>query len=302
MIFSEYFDSWSKEYYAKGVSVGKNGDFYTAVSVGEIFGFLCAKRFVNLINSNIIKLPIDVVEIGANEGYFINDFANYLMQNHQNIYEKINFCIIEPHEKLRQIQTKNTRNKFLHFYLQDFKSKNAFFISNELLDAFACELYDNGKIAFVNNHKIIFKENTKDFLYLKNPEFKKGEFCPYLYDFFNLLKNNCEEFYFLTFDYFNEFLKDDFSLKIFKNHNIIDPFLADLSTLYANSDITYNVNYDEVKFYLSSLNLNHTLKKQSVALCDFGIETFTEPKYINQIKNLLFGFSDNFKCLEIFKK
>ena len=301
MIFSEYFDNWSKSYYSKGINVGKSGDFYTAVSVGELFGFLCAKRFLQLIYEKTLTLPIDIIEIGANEGYFLNDFYKYLNFYKKDILPFINFYIAEPHEQLRTIQKQNCKFNFTHINLDDFKSENAFLIANELFDAFSCELYDNEKLAFVNNHSIYFKECEKNHIYLQNKNFKKGEFSPYLWKFLNILNNNFKSFYFLTFDYFNEFLKDDFSIKIFKNHNILNPFDCDLQELYGVCDITYNVNYDELKFYFDILEISHFLKKQSVALMDFGLDEFSDPKYINQIKHLMFGFSDNFKCLEFFK-
>ena len=92
MKFSQYFKGWAHEnYYANGVKIGKNGDFYTAVSVGGVFGFCIANKIENLRmkfeesleanldvnaksfdttrNINSDENFIDIVEIGANEGY-----------------------------------------------------------------------------------------------------------------------------------------------------------------------------------------------------------------------------------------
>lgn len=301
MIFSKYFDTWSKEYYKKGVKVGKDGDFYTAVSVGELFGFLCAKRFIFLVDKKILKLPIDVVEIGANEGYLLKDFLTYLKDKRPEIYKQINVKIIEPHDNLRALQKKNLNVEFKHYYFDDFSSDNAFFIANELFDAFACELYDNHKFGFVENGKIIFKEHKNSYEYLQDKLEKRLEFSPMIYDFLSALDKKCKEFYFLTFDYFSTYLNDEFSLRIFKNHQLIDPFNANLEELFANCDITWNVNYDELCFYFDKLNLKHSFKKQSRALMEFGVDEFSDIKYANAIKYLFFGFSDNFHCLEFNK-
>ncbi|HEF7550224.1 TPA: hypothetical protein SA910_000406 [Campylobacter jejuni] len=41
MKFSDFFHAWLHEsYYKNAVSIGKNGDFFTAVSVGNLFGTL----------------------------------------------------------------------------------------------------------------------------------------------------------------------------------------------------------------------------------------------------------------------
>ena len=49
MKFSQYFNGWANEnYYANGAKIGKNGDFYTAVSVGGVFGFCIANKIEKL--------------------------------------------------------------------------------------------------------------------------------------------------------------------------------------------------------------------------------------------------------------
>ncbi|EOI3024335.1 hypothetical protein ACMHU4_001700, partial [Campylobacter jejuni] len=41
MKFSDFFHAWLHEsYYKNAVSIGKNGDFFTAVSVGNLFSTL----------------------------------------------------------------------------------------------------------------------------------------------------------------------------------------------------------------------------------------------------------------------
>ena len=50
MKFSEFFDIWVNEnYYKFGVDIGKNGDFYTNVSVGYLFGACLANYFLKLL-------------------------------------------------------------------------------------------------------------------------------------------------------------------------------------------------------------------------------------------------------------
>ncbi|MBZ7987655.1 SAM-dependent methyltransferase [Campylobacter canadensis] len=300
MIFSKYFDEWSKKYYSSFQKVGKQGDFYTCVSVGELFAFTLAKHFVNLVKNNEIKLPCDVIEIGANEGYLLKDFYTYLKENNEEVLKDINFYIIEPYEKLRQIQKKNCQFAFKHIYLHELKSKNAFFLANELFDSFACELVQNNNFAFISEHKITFKEHSLNHEvaneFLKSYKEFQGELCPNIYDFLYFIKQKCEKLYFLSFDYFKK--HNDFTIRIFKKHNLYSFFEVDLKEFYANSDITFSINYYEFIFYLEKLGFAYNAKKQSMALIDFKISDFTSPKHLMQMKNLFFSFSDNFYCFE----
>lgn len=300
MIFSTYFNRWSKAYYSQYQKLGKQGDFYTCVSVGELFAYTLAKHFVNLVKNNNLQLPCDVIEIGANEGYLLKDFYKYIKENNQKLLKNINFYIIEPHEKLRQIQKQNCTFDFKHLYLHELKSNNAFFLTNELFDSFACELIQNNKFAFINEHKISFKNyNLKHKIaneFLKNYKDFQGEICPNIYDFLFFIKNRCKKLHFLSFDYFKK--HNDFTIRIFKKHNLYSFFEVDLKDFYANSDITFSINYYEFIFYLEKLAFTYAVKKQNMALIDFKISDFTSPKHLAQMKNLLFSFSDNFYCFE----
>lgn len=92
MKFSDFFHAWLHEsYYKNAVNIGKNGDFFTAVSVGNLFGTLLAKHFLNLIDKKILQLPLELVEIGANEGYLSRDFLAALLELRPEIFLKFLF-------------------------------------------------------------------------------------------------------------------------------------------------------------------------------------------------------------------
>lgn len=310
MLFSEFFQKWLYEtYYKNAVFVGKKGDFYTAVSVGELFGSLLAKHFLSLIDKKILTLPLQVVEIGANEGYLSRDFLSALVQFRPSIFEKLEFYIIEPHEKLQILQKQTLQGvEFTHKKtLKDCRFTNAFIFCNELFDSFACELIDNGKMAFIENFQFIFKPlspTLKKQCELLN--LQKGEFSPYLSSFFEDLNAACERFIFAGFDY-GEFSPHRFSLRIYQNHQLYDPFDVDLKAFFGKSDLTYNVNFTQLKYLIEKHHFKLlNFKKQSQALLEFGLEDIIEQsenkgKLLSQAKHLFFNFDAKFHFFEFQK-
>ncbi|MBK2000203.1 SAM-dependent methyltransferase [Campylobacter sp. 2018MI35] len=315
MKFSQFFNTWLHENYYKNVSkIGKNGDFFTAVSVGNLFGILLAKHFLKLIDKGVLKFPLEIVEIGANEGYLSRDFLSALLEFRPEIFPQISFFIIEPHKKLQILQKKTLEGiDFIHKNsLEECHFKNAFFFSNELFDSFTCELIDNVTMAYVKDYQIIFKPIDKD-LQQRCQELglTKGELSLELEIFLKKLDKASEKFIFAGFDY-GTFSNDRFSIRIYQKHEVFNPFEISLKDFFGKSDITYNVNFNHLKMTIENLNfkLLH-LKKQSQALIDFGFEElleYTKNKNIKSYENLLsqskilfFNFDEKFHFFEFAK-
>ncbi|MBX2078880.1 SAM-dependent methyltransferase [Campylobacter peloridis] len=313
IIFSDFFQKWINGYYSKAVSVGKNGDFYTAISVGNLFGVLLANHFLKLIDNKKLALPIDVVEIGANEGYLMLDFIQALHTLRLGILKHIQCHIIEPHEKLRNLQKALFKQYDLdikiHDSLKKYHSNNAFFYANELFDCFACELIKDDTMAYVDeNLKIVFKPANQNIInQCKKYNIYNSEFCiayePFLFD----LKNSCKNIVFACFDYAKTQEKP--SIRMYKNHQVFNLLEENLSDFFAMSDITYNVNFNHLIQVLKEESFEILeFKNQNQALIDFGLEEIlnhtkkTYPQiyknFINQSKNLMFNFGDKFKFLE----
>ncbi|TKX32790.1 SAM-dependent methyltransferase [Campylobacter aviculae] len=315
MKFSQFFNIWLHENYYKNVSkIGKNGDFFTAVSVGNLFGTLLAKHFLKLIDEGALKLPLEIVEIGANEGYLSRDFLSALVEFRPEIFSQISFFIIEPHEKLQILQKKTLKGiDFIHKNnLEECYFKNGFFFCNELFDSFTCELIDNDTMAYVKDYQIVFKPIDES-LQQRCQELglKKGELSLELENFLKQLDKVSEKFIFAGFDY-GTFDNDRFSIRIYQKHEVFDPFEISLKDFFGKSDITYNVNFNHLKTTIENLNfkLLH-LKKQSQALIDFGFEElleYTKNKNIKSYENLLsqskilfFNFDEKFHFFEFAK-
>ena len=159
MKFSEFFDIWVNEnYYKFGVDIGKKGDFYTNVSVGYLFGACLANYFLKLLRNGEISSSCKVVEIGANSGDMLADFAQGIFTLEPEILPKLEFIIIEPHKILRKKQLETFTKRFggevkiKHYKnLCECSFDEIFVISNELLDAFGCEVIDGQNILFVDD-------------------------------------------------------------------------------------------------------------------------------------------------------
>ncbi|EJF7385111.1 SAM-dependent methyltransferase, partial [Campylobacter jejuni] len=250
MKFSDFFHAWLHEsYYKNAVSIGKNGDFFTAVSVGNLFSTLLAKHFLNLIDKKILQPPLELVEIGANEGYLSRDFLAALLELRPEIFSQISFFVIEPHEKLKNLQKKTLEGvEFTHKNsLKECHFKNAFFFCNELFDSFTCELIDHDKMAFVENFKLIFKNMDENLITkCKALNLTKGELSLELENFFKDLDQACERFIFAGFDY-GTLNPQNFSLRIYQKHEVFSPFEVSLKDFFGKSDLTYNVNFTHLQ-------------------------------------------------------
>ena len=296
--FASYFARWSQSYYARAQKLGKSGDFYTAVSIGPLFGRLIALKLFEL-------KPKTIVEIGANEGYLLSDIALFLKE--LGLAPKL--VIIEPHERLRALQKEHFAKLDLELIQLEgpsaLKLENAAIISNELFDSFPCDLVDNDKQLFVREHELFWDELEPEIKEYKNElGCHKGELRLSLLQYLKELKN-CGSFSFLGFDYCDLDFLGDFSLKVFSKHQVLDPFKLDLSEYFAQSDITANLNLEELEFCCNKLGfLNFHKKRQNAALFDFlnikingtpGLELLmTDPKCAASLKHLSYGLSDNF--------
>ena len=132
-------------YEIKTDSVGRRGDFFTSVSVGELFGQLLAFQFAGwLENLEIRNSRPKIVEVGAHDGKFAKDILTWLKLNRPSLFEKLEYCIIEP-SAVRQQWQRETLAQFNVHWFADLASAlrpiNGIIFSNELLDAFPVQRF-----------------------------------------------------------------------------------------------------------------------------------------------------------------
>ena len=80
--FGEFMQKWlyGESGYYRNLHIGKEGDFYTSVSVSEFFGYTLGYYLQEQLNS-VQNQKIAIVEIGAERGNLISDIAFFLKEN-----------------------------------------------------------------------------------------------------------------------------------------------------------------------------------------------------------------------------
>ena len=104
LIFSSYFNNWlygKNGYYANYKSIGKGGDFYTAVSTSKFFGGSIGKRVVNVIEEGFLPIDTTIVEIGAHHGYLLSDMIEFIYTLNPKLIKTLKFAIVERYEHLK---------------------------------------------------------------------------------------------------------------------------------------------------------------------------------------------------------
>lgn len=92
-------------YYGGGrARIGRQGDFYTSVSVGKIFGELLAKQFEEMWLRMNSPLAFAIVEEGAHGGQLANDVLTWLQQFSPDLYRRTRYWIVEPNPRLQAEQ------------------------------------------------------------------------------------------------------------------------------------------------------------------------------------------------------
>ena len=283
--FSEYMTQWlygEDGYYARYKSIGKSGDFYTAVSVSKFFGGTIAKHIISLIDEGFLSPSSVICEIGAHHGYFLADVVEFLFTLRPKLLDTLEFVIIEKFDALQKQQKDYFEESFgeiisLGHYksLKELQCKNAFFIANEIFDAFPCELYFKGKTARVDNHNIEFDSDNPWVQQKAEKYFKdRGEIAVGYEAFAQEMAGAATRFEFMSFDYGEMVARPDFSLRVYEKHNVTPFFDENIKreTLFAKSDITYDVTFAHVKDAYEEAGVKFIeLKAQMVALIDMGI-------------------------------
>jgi SAM-dependent MidA family methyltransferase len=127
-------------------NLGRRGDFFTSVSVGNVFGELLAVRFsewLMAIRNN--HRPLEIVEAGAHDGRLARDILTWLHEKRTALFHEIRYSILEP-SATRQRWQQETLAPFGNQvrWIADIEQLNesgdaggvhGILFSNELLDA-----------------------------------------------------------------------------------------------------------------------------------------------------------------------
>ncbi|PAF53447.1 hypothetical protein BKH42_05855 [Helicobacter sp. 13S00482-2] len=295
--FSSYMNEWlyGKNGYYRGAIIGKAGDFYTSVSATKIFGGVIAWHIVKLLEKERLNLPLKIIEIGADKGYLIGDVTQFLYSLSTGVIQESEFITIEPLLELQKIQ-KQTFLQQTGYELQAYekiedikldKDDSVFIFSNELFDSFVCEVIDESKMIYVDNHRVIWRNMSSEINSLaKKYGIFKGEIPIGLENFALSLMHtlqDCKKWEFLSFDYGQWEARNDVNLRIYQKHQVKN-FLEitdELGNFYQNSDITYDVNFSLIDRIFTNFDAERVFYgTQAKAMLEMGVlellEQFSE--------------------------
>ncbi len=285
MKFSTYMQAWlygKKGYYRNFKEIGKGGDFYTAVSSSAFFGASIANYFYTLLKEDQRKRSGWLIEVGAHKGYLLCDMIQWLYTCDPALIKSLKFGIVEPHAEVRKVQAAYIQERFgndidiTHFDdVSDLNASYAFVVANEIFDAFACDLIKDEKIAVVDNHTIGWEKADQDILnWAKKHRLHQGEIAVGYESFAKRMFKGTKECDFITFDYGEKYVRNDFSIRVYRNHEtfpLFDQALI-LSEAYQRDDMTYDVNFGHVSEAFIGAGFREVLyETQARALIRFGI-------------------------------
>lgn len=289
--FSVYMYEWlygKSGYYACMPEIGKKGDFYTSVSASMFFGGSIANYIISVIEERLLSKDTTIIEIGAHKGYLLADIVQFIFTLKPQLLKSLKFAVVEPLKNIQNAQKEYFHKAFdgkidvqIVSHINLLTCKDAFIVSNELFDAFICEVIYEDKMLFVNAHQPHFLPMSDCVKRIATKYgLQKGEVVMGYDDFVAVLDDKLDTFELLSFDYGDKIARNDFSLRVYKNHQVF-PFFElttfvsktnRLKEFFGQSDITYDVNFSMLIDAFSEKNIKlHNFSTQMVALNDFGI-------------------------------
>ena len=285
MYFSEYMHEWlygEEGYYKQFKAIGKGGDFYTAVSTSSFFGASIANHFYALLKEGIADRNGWLIEIGAHQGYLLCDMIQWLYTCDPSLVETLKFGIVERQPEVQKAQLAYIQQRFgddiqiTHFNdIADVRVEYAFVVANEIFDAFPCELLKDEKLALVQNDEIVWEEASKETLtWAKKHHLAQGEIAVGYEVFASQMAEGIKHCDFVTFDYGEKYVRNDFSIRVYRSHETFPLFDEDLvlAESYKKDDITYDVNFGHVSEAFVDAGFKElAYETQARALIRFGI-------------------------------
>jgi len=285
MHFSEYMNEWlygEEGYYKHFKDIGKEGDFYTAVSTSAFFGASIANHFFKMLQEGWAERNGWLIEIGAHQGYLLCDMIQWLYTCDPTLVQSLKFGIVERQPHVKEAQLAYIRSRFgddvqvTHF--DDISEVNvdyAFFVANEIFDAFACELYKDEQIATVEDHQIGWEDASEQLkLWAEKHYLKTGEIAVGYEAFAKEMASGVKRCDFVTFDYGEKYVRNDFSIRVYRKHETFPLFdeALNLAESFQKDDITYDVNFAHVLEAFESAGFKEdAYETQARALVRFGI-------------------------------
>ncbi len=285
MYFSDYMNEWlygEEGYYKQFKAIGKSGDFYTAVSASSFFGASIANHFYTLLKEKKADRNGWLIEVGAHQGYLLCDMIQWLYTCDPTLVKTLQFGIVERQPEVRKAQLAYIQERFgddiriTHFNdISDVQVEYAFVVANEIFDAFPCELLKDEKLAIVKEDIIEWEEAPEQMLtWAKKHHLTQGEVAVGYEAFAKQMASGIKHCDFVTFDYGEKYVRNDFSIRVYRKHETFPLFDEDLllGESFKKDDITYDVNFGHVSEAFGSEGFEEVdYETQARALIRFGV-------------------------------
>ena len=132
--------------------IGREGDFYTNVSVSRVYGQLLASQLIDMWKLLGMPCHFTIVEEGAEDGQLALDILLAIKEESSEAAAGISYTIVEPTFSKRQQQRARLEPQFFEKVrwltsLADMQPVTGAFISNEFVDAMPVHVveYRNGR-------------------------------------------------------------------------------------------------------------------------------------------------------------
>ena len=223
-------------YYSSGrCAIGRQGDYFTNVSVGPLFGELMTAQFAEIWEQLGRIDNFVVVEQGAHDGQFARDVLESAKSHAPEFFEALDYRIIEPFPILleRQSQTLEPFQTKIEWRnsLEPFTGVH---FSNELLDALPARLI-NG-----NTEKLVALQGDR-FAFIERPVLSSVLNQSAL-DWIDNLAANLKRGYVIAIDYGhsgNEFQVD---VRVRAKHRLLESPFEQIGL----GDITMHVDWRSI--------------------------------------------------------
>jgi SAM-dependent MidA family methyltransferase len=96
-------------YYERKRPMGRDGDFFTSVSVGPLFGQLLAFQFAQWMDADASAGGIQFIEAGSHDGVLAADILNWTSRRRPDLYERLEYWILETSPSRRGWQEETLR-------------------------------------------------------------------------------------------------------------------------------------------------------------------------------------------------
>jgi SAM-dependent MidA family methyltransferase len=148
-------------YSSDRAAIGRQGDYFTNVSVGPLFGQLLAIQFAEIWDRLGQIEHFQIVEQGAHHGEFAHDALEFLQRRFPGFFSAVSYRIVEPFPKLQHRQSQ-TLSEFADRVqwrrsIDELEPFTGVHFSNELLDSMPINL--DGKLVALDGDKFVFVDS-----------------------------------------------------------------------------------------------------------------------------------------------